>query len=169
MLATLIARLCVLKANPQDLPVSPLLLAGALATHFGLDVLTLIDAYPAPAALTGAAVDTALLVALVHTTLLLRHLGNRTVQTLTALGFIGALFSAMAWLGTALFGAVLPANWVWSAFLIWYLLVFGHVARHALSVSLPAGVAIALAYFLMSVLIVGSMLGEPPTHVPEHG
>jgi len=169
MLASLIMRLCVLRANPQDLPTSPVLLGAALLAHFALDVLTLHDAYSPTQAIIGAAVDTSLLVALVHTTLLLRNLGSRTLQTLTALGFIGALFSALAWLATALLDGLLPANAVWGAFLVWYLVVFGHVARNALSVSLPAGVAIALAYFMLSALIVGSVLGEPVSALPGGG
>jgi len=169
MLATLLMRLCVLRANPQDLPTSPVLLGAALMAHFALDVLTLFDAYPPPRALAGAAVDTLLLVAVVHTTLLLRNLGNRTIQTLTALAFVGAIFSALAALATTVLGVLVPVTVVWGTMLLWYLLVFGHVTRNALSVSLPTGVAIALAYFLLSVVITGSVMGEPSAGAPASG
>lgn len=166
MVGALLMRLCLLRADPQDLPTSPVLLALALAAHLVLDVLTLLDAYSPARSLVGATVDTLLLIAVVHTTLLLRNLGHRTIQTLTALAFVGAIFSAVASLATITLGTWIPAVAVWGAVLLWYLVVFGHIARHALSLSFPAGVAIALGYFLLSVVVTGSVMGEPDLSVP---
>ena len=89
--------LCLLRANPQDLPTSNRLLAAALVAHLLANVLTGLDSASPENALLAGAMDTLLLVALTHTGLMLRGVGARTRQTLTALAGCGALLTFAAW------------------------------------------------------------------------
>lgn len=151
--------LCLLRANPQDLPASNRLVGLALAAHFLANVLTGIDEANLENALIAGAMDTLLLVALTHTGLMLRHLRERTRQTLTALAGAGALLAAFAWSVVTVAESVTPHAWmVWLPFLFWFLAVYGHILRHAFNVTLGVGLLLATGYVLLSLLVTGPFL-----------
>jgi hypothetical protein len=170
-------QIALLRANPQDLPTSTMLMALALVAHVLADVWTLQETLPIWYALQAAAIDTLLLVAVAHTALLLRNFAHRARQTLTALAGCGAMISLITWGVVALVKlftsspdvteeggpsrATLAALLTTLPFLFWYLLLFGHVMRHALSVSLPAGVGLSLIYFILSVGVGGAVVAGP--------
>lgn len=154
--------ICLLRGNPQDLPTSNLLLVSALITYGLADVVGVLDTLPAARALLAAAVDTLLLVAATQLALSWRHLENRLPQTLSALAGCGALLSLLAWAIAGLTRAWLPPSWVWGPFLLWYTLVFGHVLRHALSISMTAGVVASLLYLILSMGVTGLFVNSAP-------
>jgi len=133
--------ICLLRANPQDLPTSNRLMLGALIAYGLADVIGALDMLPLGAAALAAAVDTLLLIVATHLALRWRDVESRFPQTLSALAGCGALLSLLAWAASGLTREWLSPPWVWVPFLLWYTLVFGHVLRNALSVALPAGVA----------------------------
>lgn len=143
--------ICRLRANPQDLPTSNRLLLATLIAYGLADVIGALDMLPLGAAALTAAVDTLLLIVATHLALHWRAMENRFTQTLSALAGCGALLSMLAWAAFGLTREWLPPTWVWVPFLLWYTLVFGHVLRHALSVTLPAGVAVSLLYIILSM------------------
>jgi hypothetical protein len=147
--------ICLLRKNPQDLPVShPLMLTAVIA--YGItDVIGVLDALTIESALLAATVDTLLLVAVTHLVLHWRALGVRVPQTLSALAGCGALLSFVAWICASLTREWLSPLWVWVPFLVWYTLVFGHVLRHALNIAFAAGVAAGLAYLILSMTMTG--------------
>ena len=151
--------LCLLRANPQDLPTSNRLLAAALVGHLLANVLTGLDGASLENALLAGVMDTLLLVALTHTGLMLRGVGARTRQTLTALAGCGALLAVLAWAVVTAAEAVTAHAWVaWLPFLFWFLAVYGHILRNALNVSLGVGLALAIGYVLLSLLVTGPFL-----------
>jgi hypothetical protein len=154
--------ICLLRANPQDLPVSnPLMLAALLA--YGLaDIVGVLDVLSVDNAVLAAAVDTLLLIAATHLALRWRKLENRLLQTLSALAGCGALLSFFAWAAAGLSREWFAPLWVWAPFLVWYTLVFGHVLRHALSLSLAAGVALSLLYVILSMGVTGLFVNPTP-------
>lgn len=156
----LFARLLVLRANPQDLPAEPRLLALALVAHVVADVIVLLDSVTWPQALFAALLDTVLLVALAHTALLLRGLGARAIQTLTALAGAGAVLSLLHWLLAAATGQLSPLL-LGLPFLAWFVIVYAHILRHALSVSPAAAFGASLFYLLVSIGIGGLTLPAP--------
>src|SRR5438552_606094 len=83
MVLTIFLRLCVLRANPQDLPASHRLLAVALTAHALADVAGLADMLSPAQAFEAAALDTAALAALTAAVLWLRSVSARFTQTLT--------------------------------------------------------------------------------------
>ncbi len=163
VLATLL-NVCLLRANPQDLPASNALVGLALAVHFLANVLTGLDEANVENALIAGAMDTLLLVALTHTGLMLRNLRERTRQTLVALAGAGALLAVAAWAVVTATGMVTEQAWVvWLPFLFWFLAVYGHILRHAFNVTLGVGLLLATGYVLLSLMVTGPfLLAEAP-------
>ncbi len=154
--------ICLLRANPQDLPTSNRLMLAALIAYGLADVIGVLDTLSLGSAALAAAVDTLLLIAATHLALRWRNAENRFPQTLSALAGCGALLSLLAWAATGLTREWLPPAWVWAPFLLWYTLVFGHVLRNALSLALPAGVAVSLLYIILSMGVTGLLVNPAP-------
>lgn len=160
----LFARLVVLRANPQDLPADPRVLGAALGAHVAADVLALLDSAPLAQALFAALLDTVLLVALAHTALLLRGFGARAMQTIAALAGAGALLSLLHWLLANALAAV-PPLMLGLPFLAWFLVVYAHILREALSIARPAALGASLLYVILSLGVAGMAL-PPPAESP---
>lgn len=154
--------ICLLRASPQDLPLSRAGMLGALVAYAAAGVLGVLDVLTLENAMLAAAVDTLLLVAVTHLVLQWRRLENRLAQTLTALAGCGALLSLLAWGAAGLSRETLQPEWIWAAFLVWYTLVFGHIVRHALSITLAAGVAASLCYLIFSIGVTGLFMNPVP-------
>lgn len=157
--------ICLLRAAPQDLPASRAGMLGALVVYAAAGVLGVLDVLTFENAMLAAAVDTLLLAAVTHLVLQWRQQKNRVTQTLTALAGCGALLSLLAWGAAGLVREAFQPEWVWAAFLVWYTLVFGHILRHALSITLAAGVAASLLYLILSMGVTGLLMNPVPTAV----
>lgn len=157
MLATLV-NICRLRANPQDLPASYTLLALAIGAYFATGLFGAVLGLDWANALTAAVISTLLLVAVMHTALLLRNLKARVPQTLTALAGCAALIRLVAGVAIWLLHAAVPPWALSLPFEIWAIVVYGHILRHAFSVSLPLGVTFAFLYMIISSLVVLSFL-----------
>jgi hypothetical protein len=160
--------IATLRAGPQDLPVSGFLavLAGAL---YALASLLVGMVYLPPlAAVLSATLDLGLLSAAAVVALRLRGFPERVPQTLAgllgSLALIGFLaLPVVLWALTAQDmgqelgpgGARPPvaAALLLRAFVVWNLLVIGHVLRHALAIPFALGVLASLAYFLVYVQV----------------
>ncbi|BAU46611.1 hypothetical protein SVA_0028 [Sulfurifustis variabilis] len=161
MLATFL-RICLLRANPQDLPASNGLLALALLAHVAADVLSLRGMVDLRAALQAGVVDTVLLVALAHTALLLRNHPDRARQTLTALAGCGALLTLLSHAAVTLAQPIVAPPVTALPFIVWFVLVYGHILRHALSIGFGLAAGFGLAYLFVSVLVTSAFLPIPP-------
>ncbi len=153
--------ICLLRAAPQDLPVSRRAMLMALVAYAAAGVLGVLDVFAFESAVLAAVVDTLLLAAVTHLVLQWRRLENRLTQTLTALAGCGALLSLLAWGAAGLVREVFQPEWVWAGLLVWYTLVFGHIWRHALSIPFAAGVAASLLYLMLSMGVTGLFVGQP--------
>ena len=154
--------ICLLRANPQDLPTSNRLMLAALIAYGLADVIGVLDILSLASAVMAAAVDTLLLIVATHVALRWRNAENRFPQTLSALAGCGALLSLLAWAAAGLTREWLPPPWVWAPFLLWYTLVFGHILRNALSLALPVGVAVSLLYIILSMGVTGLFVNPAP-------
>ena len=154
-------RLTAFRANPQDLPAEPAVTGIALAAHVGANVLATIEAAPLATALVAAVVDTILLVALLHTALMLRGFGNRAPQAIAAAAGAGALLSVGHWLVLAATAHWLSPASVSLPFLGWFIMVYAHILRHALSLSWAGGVGASLLYVVVSLSVAGAILPTP--------
>lgn len=68
----------------------------------------------------------------------------------------------LAWGAAGLAPEAFQPEWIWAVFLVWYTLVFGHVLRHALSITLAAGVAASLLYLFFSIGVTGLFMTPLP-------
>jgi len=163
-LVRLFAAICLLRAAPQDLPASRILLGVTLGLYLLFTWLLAIPAYGQARAVWLALLDTALLVAFIQVLLFLLARGPRILQTLTAMAGSGSLLGLLA-LPLVLWGQPSQMEeqvsglllYAWLLLLVWNLLVAGHILRHALSTSLGIGVGVALLYALFSMQLVATL------------
>ena len=156
-------KICLLRANPQDLPTSTALTALALAVYGAVDVVSALATVPLMRAIQFALVDTFLLGTFTHLTLNLRRLSPRLRQTLTALAGCGVLLSIPALVLTGSIGSATPSV-LWVPLLLWFVAVYGHILRHALDIRLPIGIAAACGYFFLTLVITAPLLILPPAN-----
>lgn len=154
----ILIKICLLRANPQDLPTSSSLTAVTALLYYLADVGAALAWVPLERAWLAGAADTLLLCTLAHIALKLSKHSERTLQTLMALTGCGAVFTVVA----ALVGSVVPDSapslYVSLPALFWFLAVYGHILRHALEVPYAAGVIATAAYLFLSFIVVGPFL-----------
>jgi len=152
--------ICLLRAGPQDLPASRFLLVLGVLAYAAVGMVMSTQNLDIGQAVLLVALDGALLAGLLFALLWARDLLERYQQTLTALFGTGAILQLAAlpilsWqqagLGDDTISPALMAAslllWMW---LLWDLIVIGHILRHTLSTRLPIGVLLALAYLFIS-------------------
>lgn len=149
--------ICLLRAAPQDLPASRVLLGLVIVVYTGMSFLVSSASADTPTALKIALLDALVLTGFIAVVLYLMNLRPRFTQTLTALAGTGSLVGLLAvpvihsiaaaqereaLSGAALFG--------WLFLVLWSLSITAHILRHALNVSFFSGAAMALLYMLIS-------------------
>ncbi len=149
-----VLELCRLRGGPQDLPWSPLLLAGLFVAATALDVMVgdLLDRDGN--ALARSLLSSLVILGLCWIALAVRNFRNRFVQTATAIIATGIVFTllqgALLWLGgvpPATGSAPLTSTqalvaWALFAIFLWQVAVTAHIVRHA--VELGSGLALTL-------------------------
>jgi hypothetical protein len=159
--------LCLLRAAPQDLPVSQTLLALTIAanllTSLLLSLSMRLDTAPT---LLQSALEILLLLGLLRLVLNLSGRGARFMQSASAAMGASALLAVVAVPVVSLAGSesgdlALLAGLSMLGLLIWNVLVLGHILRHALEIRLGQGVMGALAYTFATYALMGALF--PPT------
>jgi hypothetical protein len=163
-LITIWLDICLLRAGPQDLPASNVLLALALSAYALVALGVSLMSASLPAALGITAIDVLLMAA--FASLLLRWTNKvaRLNQTLTALGGTGALLGLLAW---PLISMILRSQGqeeapdlpvlLWLGLLIWNLAVVAHIVRHALSTTFLTGMGLSIVYALITYTVINSL------------
>ena len=140
--------LCLLRANPQDLPAAPVLTVGALLAYMLVSVGLSAPDLGLGRAASWAVLDTLVLAILTHSALLIRRFPERLYQTLTALMGSSALLGLAAWPLINSQNTVLQI-----VLLLWNLAVVAHILRHALSVPLALGFIVSFGYFTLELMV----------------
>jgi hypothetical protein len=157
--------LCLLRRPPQDLDGSAqLFLAVLVANALSGLVLGLQTWGEAGPALAATIVDLGVMFSLLRLALVLRGHPLRLRQAATAMLGAGVLFSLLALPleplleteETAEVGALLYLGLV-----TWLQVVYGHVLRHALDATLPAGIGLAIVYTLTSATLIQLLFPLP--------
>lgn len=163
-LITIWLDICLLRAGPQDVPASRVLLWLTLIAYLLVSFLLSQPGYPSAVAARVAGVDLALLVVFVTAPLYLLDKTARIGQTLAALAGSGALLGVLALpvirvvLAGQVAGEVPPtAALVWLILFGWSLLVVAHIMRHALSVAFAVGLGVAVLYTLVAMQVIGTL------------
>ena len=150
--------ICAVKAAPQDLPVSSFLLGLALLAYLVTGAVVAAFQWPLSQAILAAFLDTVFLTVLSRVLLWARMLSGRFVQTLTALAGCGAVMTVIAlplvmwqsFVGVTDANAPTLPSWLLMIWMIWNVVVVGHILRHALSTVLPLGIGLAAVYAYIS-------------------
>ena len=157
--ALLVRDLCHLRRGPDEMPYSPALFGLLIGASVLIDVATGSFLGGANDVLPRSLVSTGLVLALCWIALRIRRLGNRYVQTASALVACSIVFSLLilplAWLAgppPAAPEALSPLQtllwWAMLAIIIWNLAVNAHVVRRALDAPFALGFALAFAWAL---------------------
>jgi hypothetical protein len=179
--AALVRDMCQLRRGPEDVPYSTRLLVALICASVVLDVLigtsaaldvasdsTLGDWHDV---LARSLVSTTLVLSLCWIALAVRHVGNRYVQTASALVACSLVFSLLilplAWLAgpaPASAAALTPrqtlVGWAMLAVVVWQLVVNAHIVRRAIDAPFALGFALALAWALADWAL-GHVLFDP--------
>lgn len=154
------------RRRPQDIPASHALFVVTFIVYLAVTVLLTAVAEDWPVAVKAALVDAVVLPAFVVIVLRLRNVSVRWLQTLTALAGVGALFTAAAIPPFMIISGMQAspisalASLAALALFAWNVLVAGHILRHALSISFPAGLLMAVVYVAVSTAAVGILVPE---------
>ncbi len=156
-------QMCLLRSGPQSLPASPLLLviAGGANVAAGAMVAASLTPLTFSGGLMLATVVLLLLGGLTFIILWIRVKKGRWVQTVTALaGSEAVIYAYLVPVGVfarAVAGGqgplMIPVVLAVFAALLWLLLVFANILRHALSVPLALGGIFAGFYLFLTVRV----------------
>ena len=152
--------ICLFRSRPQDLPASQVFLVLCLIIYTLASIILALATYPPAQSVMSGLLETSLLIILSYGLLKIRGLGQRWVQTCTALAGTGVLFSIMAtplfYLADQYDGKNFTGDILLAFFILisWSVAVMSHILKHALSISFPLAVVTTLIYvFLISTLI----------------
>lgn len=150
--------LCRFRAAPQDLPYSQFLMALCLGCYFIVGFAISLAEQAFGQAIIIAAADTGLMVGLAYLGLWVRDSIPRAIQTVTALAGTGTLFELVGWplvtfLQTLEEGEASSISLLLLGLVIWNIVVIGNILRHALSLPMWIGTAIALLYIYTSLRV----------------
>ncbi len=157
--------LCLLRRAPQDLPPSREILAlVVVAGMLGSMLLAMSAGERAMIGLLQGTLDIILLLAVLHVILRLQEKSARLVQTATALIAVDTLIGLIALLPLTLAvraddqgNLIALAGLLFLVLVVWGVLVSAHILRHALEIRLIQGVFLAIAYDLLSFVIIGGL------------
>lgn len=152
--------ICRLRLAPQDVPTSSSLLVSSFIAYATFSLAQGVIELSVARAMVAAMVDTLLLGTLSYFLLWARMHANRWMQTATALAGSGAIFEAMSlpflvWqhqLDKQDPMALVPFLFT-LALLFWFIVVIGHILRHALSTGLAVGAVLATLYMYLSLSV----------------
>jgi hypothetical protein len=161
-------RLCLLNANPQDLPASTVLLGISLSAYLLVTTLVAVPVYGWGSSVLQAILEIALLLG--YTRLALQTISHpeRYTQTVSALAGAGVIIGVLALpLAYSLYSSASPGNvdsltlFAYLLVFAWLLVVYGHIYRHALSSGMLIGVLVGFGYVVLTSIVIESVFSLP--------
>lgn len=150
--------ICLLRANPEDLPYSKVLQNLSILGYALVGLVISIMGQSFGNAALAAVVDTGLLVGLAYASLWIRSFLRRSTQTITALAGTGVIFSIvsfpiMVWLQGITNDQPSTVSLLLLILITWNVAVIGHILKSALSIPFWAGIGIAIMYVYTSLRV----------------
>lgn len=160
-----ILAIMLLKAGPQQLPYSVQLLVTLILLYLASGVLVLTTSMNTGQAAANMVLDVAVLCSFSYICLSLLRYKARFVQMVSALAGTGIVFHLIAW---PLFlqihnmqpqeqGAKISAL-LMLLLISWQVLVFAHVFRHAMQMSMMRALALSFGYLFLSMAAAEAIL-----------
>lgn len=161
--------ICLLKKRPQDLPVSGVFFCLCAATYAISSLLLTLTYQDLRSSLLAAFMDAGLTILITCLILFVIRRPERILQTGTALLGTGTIFSLLAMPVYSLLalpvlaqsGSPVLSFLVW-VLIIWNIAVMAHILRHALTVSYPMAVLLALVYVIVVSAAIVNVVPEQP-------
>lgn len=158
VMLNLFLRMWVLRANPQDLPASRALTYGLAVIYMLSSLFSVLAEASLARAFAASAVDLALLVAVVHTLLLMAKVPERGYQTFSAVFGTSIILVIVSTVFMYALGSTEIRATMLLLLLAWYLLIVGHILRQAISVPVLLGALITLMYLMVSAGVTSFLL-----------
>jgi len=153
--------ICLLRAGPQQLPLSFSLLTLCLIAYMALNIVLARLTLPFIDPMLFALIDVALLLGFVWFLLSFKGFYSRFNQTAMAFAGSGVIMGLVAWALLSWQASFVGANTAVTLpallllfHLIWNLAVISSIVRYAISISLMWARGVALAYFFFYMIII---------------
>ena len=157
-IALRILAIILLKAGPQHLPCSLPLLATMVLLYLASGVLVLTISMEFSLAMASMLLDAGVLFAFSYFCLSLLNYRNRMVQMVSALAGVGIVYHLLAWPLFIQFDAmqdqeqgVRIAALLMLLLISWQVLVFAHVFRQTMQMSMGRSLALSFGYLFLSM------------------
>ena len=155
----------LLRAGPQHLPYSPPLLGVLTLLYVASGVLVIAATMDVSQAIANLVLDVAVLFAFSYFCLSVLRLKARFVQMVSALTGIGALYHLLAWPLFVQLNDMQPEQQdvtiialLMLLLISWQVLVFAHVFRHAMQMSMVRALALSFGYLFLSMSVAELLL-----------
>jgi hypothetical protein len=168
LLLKVFAEIAFFRRGPEDLPASPFLLSLSLSVYaVGSVVTSAVYTEEARLIFLEVMADIILMLVWYGVVLAIYKRSARLQQTMTALFGTGGMlyiiaFPVMSWLqkeiGTP--AGAQSSVLLMMALLIWSIAIAAHIVRRALEVPIAVGLAISVAYFVVSVAVFSLLFGS---------
>ena len=160
-----ILAIMLLKAGPQQLPYSVSLFAILTLLYLASGVLVLTTSMSISQAAANMVLDVAVLYAFSYFCLSLLNYKARFVQMVSALTGIGIAYHLLAWplfvqihnMQSQEQGTTIPAL-LMLMLISWQVLVFAHVFRHAMQMSMMRALALSFGYLFLTMAAAEAIL-----------
>lgn len=160
-LLTVFLNVLVFRQGPQILPASGFLFGLLLAINFLTGIVAFMLQYDLLSSLVRAIADLSVSLGIVYLFLVISGKGARVLQTIIALLGAGAILNILSLPLLAILSSmpslVGMAGLLLYLLLFWQIAVAGYIFHHALSVSVSAGIFIAVAYVLFAMAVFYSL------------
>lgn len=163
---TLILDIALLRRGPQALPGAVGVTLVALGAYAVSGLLVQTQMAPETPPVAPVLLDLALTVALVAILLRFRGCPERFPQTMTAMAGTGTLLTLcglpvvrLLQAGASGGSLAVTGAFLWLALVCWSLLVSAHILRHALDVTLSAGLVLAMVFFVTTAILYAVLFG----------
>ena len=160
VLTVRLLEIMLLRRGPQDLPFSVSLCVILIAIYVASGVLVLATSLEFGHAFANMALDAVLLAAFSYICLALLNYKARFVQMVSALAGIGIVYHLLAWPLFVQINAVQADEQSVRIFALlmlllisWQVLVFAHVFRHTLQMSMGRALALSFGYLFLSMAV----------------
>ena len=149
--------ICQLRWRPQDLPASSVLLILSLGVYALVSMMLSLFQLSIPLAILSALLDTSLLILLTSSLLATVHYSARINQTLTALAGTNSILGILSipllfWLKQLQLqpSEIALPELLLLGLIVWNIVVYAHILRHALEVPFFIGVVLTVITHLLT-------------------
>lgn len=160
-LAWTIFKILVFQKGPDVLPASHFLLGLLLLLNLGVGIASFMVQFDLLGAIMRTLADMSISIAFVYLLLLGASKSARALQTISAMLGVSIVLNVVSlplllMVSSEQLSLGASAMFLYIIF-CWHIAVMGHIFRHALSISLPAGVLVSFVYVLIAMAIFYSL------------